>query len=518
MKTKPETNLKNMNQFLQICRDIVTNISTGVGVFQQGSLRFVNPAFCTTLDYSEDELLGQTLTVLNLPKPEATTLIEQVSSVLQSGQKYSYDTQLKTRTGQTIDVTIAIVPLDLQLYPDTILLTLNDITEKKRNERILSEIHDIYRKTISNALGVPYILNFTNDSYTFFGEKIREIFDGDPNKLTYSDLKHRCLKRIITDPNTDITDPEEYEKAFRAGNISNYRMDFQITCNQGKVRWLSDNAVLIRRPKTKHIVGAMGILQDITAHKQLEKEREDLALQLRQQKKLESIGFLAAGVAHEINNPLTGMINYAQLIAERISDDTLRTFAQGIIEEGERVATIVRNLLAFARQEKEEHSPAQIIDIINSSLSLVKTVLRKNDIHVDLQLAADLPAIRCRNQQIQQVIINLLTNAVAALNEKYPAHDPDKIIQIQVGKVDRQNHHFIQLSIEDHGIGIPPEIIDNIFDPFFTTKRRDEGTGLGLSVVYGIIKEHDGTIHCESEPGVFTRFVIELPAANDYNE
>ncbi len=241
-----------------------------------------------------------------------------------------------------------------------------------------------------------------------------------------------------------------------------------------------------------------------------ERKRRAVEGQLRQSQKLESIGTLASGIAHEINNPLMGVINYAELLKDKARDEEDHGFIEGIIREGNRVATIVRNLLSFARQDKETHSPALIGDIVEQALSLTAAVLRRDGITVDVAIPDDLPALRCRSQQIEQVIINLVANARDALNERYSGYDDGKLLKIAAEIVTKEGARWIDTTIEDRGTGIPTEQVERIFDPFFTTKPRDEGTGLGLSVSYGIVKEHQGNLWVESEVGEYTRFHVEL--------
>ena len=263
----------------------------------------------------------------------------------------------------------------------------------------------------------------------------------------------------------------------------------------------------------KHV---LGIARDITERKRAEEEKLVMDAQLRQSQKLESIGTLASGVAHEINNPLMGMINYADLIADEVDDSRLKQFAQGIMEEGNRIATIVRNLLSFSRQDKETHSPAIIRDIVDASLSLLGSLLRKDQITIDLDIPEDLPQVKCRSQQIQQVIVNLLTNARDALNERYLEYDENKLIRITARLFEKDKADWIRITVEDHGIGVPNDVSQRIFDPFFTTKPRDKGTGLGLSVSYGIVEQHHGELSVESVPGEFTRFHMDLLVNNGW--
>lgn len=255
---------------------------------------------------------------------------------------------------------------------------------------------------------------------------------------------------------------------------------------------------------------------DITNRKQAEQAQLELLAQLQQTQKLESIGTLASGVAHEINNPLMGMLNYAELIGDA-GDQTLKHRSQMILKEGNRIAKIVRNLLSFARQDQEEHSLAAMVDIIDSSLSLVGSILRKDQITIELDIPDDLPTVKCRSQQIEQVVINLLTNARDALNVQYPEYDENKLIRIAVRTFEKDGVDWIRTTVEDHGPGISEQKSERIFDPFFTTKARHEGTGLGLSVSYGIVREHHGELTVESVPNEYTRFHMDLRVNNGWS-
>ena len=271
------------------------------------------------------------------------------------------------------------------------------------------------------------------------------------------------------------------------------------------------------RDDSGEIVGVACASVDITERKRAEEERIGLEMQLRQQQKMESIGTLAGGVAHEINNPISGIMGYAQLILDKLGvDSPAAEFAGEIIRETERVAIIVRNLLTFARQEKQAHSPAQMSDILEATLSLIRTVMRHDQITLKVDVPEDLPQIKCRSQQIQQVVMNLLTNARDALNERYPQYDEDKIITVTVKEFENAGAKWIRTTVEDHGVGIPSEVRERMFDPFFTTKPREVGTGLGLSISHGIVRDHHGELTAESEVGEYTRFYLDLRVDNGW--
>jgi len=280
------------------------------------------------------------------------------------------------------------------------------------------------------------------------------------------------------------------------------------------------------RDEEGRIANFVAVKRDVTRERLLE-------AQLRQAQKLESIGTLASGVAHEINNPVMGIMNYAELIKCHPGDSEANAdIAEEIARETSRVSEIVQNLLWFARKEApQKRERMNIADLVMSATSLVRTVMRREHITLDVDVPQNLPAFSCNGQQVQQVIMNLLINARDALNEQWPASSDSKKITIRAREMtsdecqmeplscptpdDEYPTRWLRLTVEDLGPGIPEAIRERIFDPFYTTKPRDKGTGLGLSISYGIVKDHGGGISVESQLGEFTRFHVDLPVAAD---
>jgi signal transduction histidine kinase len=224
------------------------------------------------------------------------------------------------------------------------------------------------------------------------------------------------------------------------------------------------------------------------------------------------MGVLAAGIAHEINNPMNTIINYAGLLEDELETGTeLANYVQWILKEGQRITDIVHNLLAFARADKQEHSPCHIEKILNASIEFMEAYLGKEGIKIQAFYDPDLPLIKAKASQLEQVFINLILNARDALNEKYPIPDPKKLLQIEVKRAKENGKDYLRIMFTDNGSGINKENLDKIFDPFFTTKRADKGTGLGLSISYGIIADHNGHIGVKSQMGQKTTFIIDLP-------
>jgi PAS domain S-box-containing protein len=254
------------------------------------------------------------------------------------------------------------------------------------------------------------------------------------------------------------------------------------------------------------------IVHDLSERHRLEAEKEQMQRQLFQSSKLASIGELSAGVAHEINNPLNGIINFAQLLKD---DEVARTeehrrMIDGIIDEGERIARIVRDLLTFARQDPHELTRVHVADTLEASMSLFGHQFVKDGIEVEIDAGRDLPPVMADASRLRQVFINMVSNAHHALRAK--AGGP-KVLRVTARAVERAGGPRVRVEFFDSGVGIRREEIDKVFDPFFTTRRATGGTGLGLSLSFGIVREYGGTITVESVEGSHTRFVVELPAA-----
>ncbi|MBI5057928.1 MAG: PAS domain-containing protein [Nitrospirae bacterium] len=233
---------------------------------------------------------------------------------------------------------------------------------------------------------------------------------------------------------------------------------------------------------------------------------------------LAAIGELAAGVAHEINNPVNGILNYAEILANKNTPGSTESdIANRIIKESERIATIVRNLLSFARDSKEERHPVGVNEIISSTLSLTEAQLRKDGIVLMINIPNDLPQVIAQPQQIEQVFLNIISNARYSLNQKYGGAHDDKMLKIMGEAISDDDNPCVRIMFYDKGTGIPAGILDKVMNPFFTTKPGNLGTGLGLSISHSIINNHGGKIIITSSEGDFTNVIIELPACKQNN-
>ncbi|OGQ95864.1 MAG: hypothetical protein A2521_01805 [Deltaproteobacteria bacterium RIFOXYD12_FULL_57_12] len=228
---------------------------------------------------------------------------------------------------------------------------------------------------------------------------------------------------------------------------------------------------------------------------------------------LTALGELAAGVAHEINNPINSIINFAQIMIDELQRGATLTeeIPTTIIKEGDRVSGIVSSLLSFARERERVKTPVSIYEVLQETLALTETQLIKDGIKLEAVVPHTLPEINGEFQQLQQVFINIINNARFALNEKYPAANPDKILAIFAMPGSLEGRPAVEIIFHDHGTGIPTHIINKVMNPFFSTKPAGIGTGLGLAISHGIITDHNGKIAIESNEGSFTRIIISLP-------
>lgn len=255
-------------------------------------------------------------------------------------------------------------------------------------------------------------------------------------------------------------------------------------------------------PEEQHLIEAVAReLASLIERKRAEAERVRLQSRLNHTDRLATIGLLAAGVAHELNEPLASVLGFAQLAAKAPElADTTRADVERVIKAALYAREIIRNLLVFSRQSPQRRVETQVESALAQAIALVEPRCAAAGVTLARQISAALPPIQADPSQLQQVFLNLLVNAVQAM----PSGGDLRISAQREGGT-------IRVEVQDTGAGIAPEDLDQVFLPFFTTKDVGEGTGLGLSVAHGIVTAHDGSLTVTSEPGSGTRFRVELP-------
>lgn len=414
--------------------------------------------------------------------------------------------------GSIADVEVYSSPIRIQ--GRTLLFSIvHDITDRVANEQARRESESRFQTVVEGSPLAIYIQ--LNQRFAYV------------NPATIRMYRAKSADDLVGTKVIDRFHPEVYDRIMERLQMLNIEKASVPILEEPHLRldgtWVDCEltAVPIRYDNQD---GSVVFLLDVSERKRLEAEKIQVDAQLRQRQKLEAIGTLAGGVAHEINNPINGILNYAQLILDELDRlqkpheqlIQIEEYAQEILHESDRVSNIIRGLLQFSRQERQAHSPASIEDILDQTVSLIRTIFRMDHIELDIHVQEGLPQIKCRSQQIQQVLMNLLTNARDALNERYPGSCEGKTVFIDASLFLEDGRRWIRIAVEDHGAGIPENIREKIFEPFFSTKPKEKGTGLGLSISFGIVQDHHGRLTVDSDPATGTRFLLELPVDNGW--
>ena len=282
----------------------------------------------------------------------------------------------------------------------------------------------------------------------------------------------------------------------------------EVLRKDGRVIPISLNAAIVYENGKE--VATVGFFHDLSQTLKIQKELEQTQIQLLQAEKMASLGKLAAGVAHQINNPLGGIILFAGLMLEEYDlEKPAREDLRRILRDAERCKDTVKELLEFARQTRHEMRPLDINKAIVRTLFLLENQTLFQNIEIVRQLDEDIPPVKGDNQQLNHLFMNIILNAAQAMQG-----NGKLTVSTKRGPNDKRAH----IAIADTGPGIPTDVMPHIFEPFFTTKEEGEGTGIGLSLVYGIVEDHGGTIRAVNREPTGTSFFIELPLSQPEDE
>ncbi|QTA79524.1 Two component system response regulator/histidine kinase, PAS domain-containing [Desulfonema limicola] len=352
-------------------------------------------------------------------------------------------------------------------------------------------------KDFMSLIDRNYIYKAVNKAYCDAHKKKREdIIGRSAADIWHEDRFNNNIKQYL-------------DKCF-AGNEVNYEQWFQFDGSERQCYNVSYYPYYNEKGEVTH---AAVVSRDVTAYRQAEEERNMLEMQLRQTQKMEAIGQLAGGVAHEFNTLVGIILGYGDMLQDEIYENiTARQYLNGIIDAGRRARTLIRQIKDFSRLDVLEHKKVWINEVVEQAVKML-TPLMASTIEIRYHAHEKL-LILGNSNQIHQVILNLGVNARDAMSEI------GGLLEISLEKVDidydivlkdAKSRYYAKLSISDSGTGMEKKIADRIFEPFFTTKNVGEGSGMGLAIVYGIIKRHEGFISVKSEPGAGSIFNIYLP-------
>ncbi|MGA7728804.1 MAG: PAS domain S-box protein [Dehalococcoidales bacterium] len=371
-----------------------------------------------------------------------------------------------------------------------------DITDLVEAEKAVKESEEKYRMLVDNTLDVIFTTK-ENEEFLYVSPAVKNALGYDPEQLI-----GKPFISFVYPEDVPLLQ-EEIKRSYRTDYLISKEIEYRMRHASGEPVWVVSRGTRLV-DSNGNFRYFIGIIRNVTEHKLMDQERQKLEDKSQVANRLAAVGEMAAGIAHEINNPLAGVLGFSQMLLER--DDIpegIKSDLKLIADGSQRVADIVRRLLTFARQAKPIKTLVNLNDIIDNTLKLREYVLKTNNIQVVKRFDADLPSTFADPGQLQQVFLNLIVNAEQAMKKA----NGKGTLTITTEAKDNN----IYASFQDDGPGISKENLRHLFEPFFTTKDVGEGTGLGLSLSRSIILEHNGIMRVESEFGQGATFIIELP-------
>lgn len=458
----------------------------------------VNEVACQLLEYSRAELLELTSSDIGLDAPEESRDNQTIQASLLKDRHILFDRLLVTKSGRAIPFEINAHLFEFRGRP-TVLSIARDITDRKRAEkermRLLAVIEQVVESVI--ITDTDWIIRYVNPAFEDISGYGQEEVIGRHISMFRSGKHEEVFYRAMQDT---VNSGDVW-----IGRIISRKKDASL--------YEVETTVSPLRDCLGNIINFVCVMRDVTHEVQLER-------QLRQAQKMEAIGTLAGGISHDFNNILASIMGFTEMAIEDLPvESPVRNDLTQVLASIHRAKDLVRQILTFSRRKEQEKKPTDIAMVVREALRLLRASIpttieiRRN---IPIEGEEDAGLVLADSTQIHQLLMNMGSNAAHAMREK------GGVLEVGLSRVyldskavarlaDLYPGEYLKLSVSDTGHGIEPEVLHRIFDPFFTTKGPESGTGLGLSVVYGIVKSHGGAITVESEPGSGATFEVFLP-------
>jgi two-component system, cell cycle sensor histidine kinase and response regulator CckA len=469
-----------------------------MAVDREGHVTMWNPAAEALFGWSEQEVIGK-------PNPTIPDELQKGAADLRtkllSGETLrGVEALRQKRNGSLVTVSLSAAPIrDANRKVKGILGFLADITEQKSSEEALRKAEEKYRTIFENTVEGIYQTTPDGKYISANPALARMLGFGSPEELIGARKDIKTQEYVHPETHTEFAKILEERGVVQNFEYEAYRKD-------GKVIWVSENARIVRDSGGRTLYFE-GTVEDITSRRELEQ-------QLRQMQKIEAIGRLAGGVAHDFNNILMAISSYAELLEKKLTEEATRRYVREIVSATERGSSLTEGLLTFSRKQVLCPKVLDLNVLIVEQIRMLKRLIPEN---IELQFIAggDVGRVRADPSQVQQVLMNLIINARDAM-----PNGGRLVIETGNAELDDASHacahqpqtqKYVAVMVSDNGCGMSAETKSHIFEPFFTTKEQGKGTGLGLAIVLGIVKQSGGQIFVDSEPDLGTTFKIYLP-------
>ena len=476
-------------------------VGIGLVSYPDRLLLEVNDRLCRMVDYAPEELIGQSARMIYPSDEDFNQVKKDKYAQIETRGTGTMETRWRRKDGTVIDVLLSSSPLNPEDYAAGVTFTALDITARKRGEEALQNLAQKWRTTFDAI----------NDSISLLDDQSRVV------------QCNRAMAELLQRPAGEIIGRPCYELMPGAeGQVENCPSVRALQTRKRETRswqiggrWFDVVADPILDPQGR-VTGAVHILSDITESKKAEEQKTALERQLRQAQKLEAVGTLAGGIAHDFNNILGAVIGFTELARMELPEGgPARNDLDQVLKAGLRAKDLVRQILTFSRKGTETLAPIDVVPIVKEALKMLRASL-PTTVEIKKRLVLTKGVVKSEPTQIHQILMNLCTNAAQAMGEQggvlevilaetvlNPEDPPPRELP--------DSGPFLELTVRDTGPGITKEVLEHIFEPYFTTKEKGLGSGLGLSVVHGIVQRHGGWIRVESEPGAGSCFRVFLP-------
>ena len=462
---------------------------------RDGLIVWVNRAFTDLTGFTADEAVGHTPTILKSGEQEPG-VYRDLWATIRAGHVWRGRLVNRRKDGSVYTEDETITPVTGAKGEVTHFIAVKqDVTEYQEVRARLEARDDLFRILLENALDIITILD-PDGTIRYESPAVLRILGWEPHELE----GHRAFEFM---PEEDAVKATALLQGLLATPGATGTLAFRFRHKDGS--WRTLEAIGKNMLDHPMLAGFLVNSRDVTERRRVEDELGRQQAARIQSEKLADMGTLLAGVAHELNNPLTVVSGYSSILRQTLGDGPARERLDRIASAAERCVRIVRNFLALARQHPPERQKVDANRVVREAVELLAYPLRVDNVEVQLELAEDLPTLWADPHQLHQVVVNLITNAHQAM---HGSAAPRRLtLRTRFKAADSR----VSIEVIDTGGGIPPEVLGRIFEPFFTTKPVGQGTGLGLPLCLGIVEGHGGTLRVDSQVGEGTTLTVELP-------